>query len=231
MIEMEKQNYFERLSKDIENEMKLDIISSGLPSSVLEGLFNEEMIKQEIQKSLEHTYQKESYEIDTSVVEENLNKNIQSYLEKNNIVITDEEALKTFVKDTVGIYKSGINLYGYSKYIKQIIIKVKEPISWAMFILIITEVFLIGGMCLLRKENHLGATFLTTAILLFLTTYYINERLDIKHIFIFNEFFSDTIKGIANQALEKMKYSQIILILCFLGWSIGRNKNHFEGIE
>ena len=228
--EMQKQNYFERLSLDIEKEMKLDIISSGLPESILDNIYTTEMIKQEIESSLEATYRGETYEIQTEKVEENLKRNIEEYLEKNNIVGSDEESLNTFVKDTTNIYKSGINLYGYSKYIKEFIIKIKKPISWIMFLLIIIEVLLMIGIGKIHQDKHLGASFLTTTLLLLFTSYYIKEHIDINHLFIFNEFFSDTLKAITNNILNRISISEIILVILSLGCMV-LNKNHSNRIE
>ena len=211
--ELENQNYYERLASNIEQEMKLDILSSGLPTTVLEGIYNKEMIKEEIENSLKSTYQHQDYKINTSKVEENLKKNIEEYLAKNNIVITDEESLLNYVNDTVSTYASGINLYGYSKYIKEAIKKIKAPLTGIMIGLSLFEIIILFGIFKLCQEKHYEAICYTTAFFLFLVRSYFINHVDIKHLFLFNEIFSDTVKALINNILSSLTWMGIIIIL------------------
>ena len=213
--ELENQNYYERLASEIEKEMKLDIISSGLPSSVLENLYTKEMIQEEITNSLTATYAGKNYEINTSLVEENLKKNIEEYLSSNNIVITDQESLDTFVSDVTGLYKSGINLYDYSKYIKEIIKKIKTPITWIFLGLLILEVILICIIAKFMKEKYYGAIALTTTALLILSQIYVTSHIDIAHLFLFTEFFSDTMKAIIYTIFNLFMWVEGLLFIVF----------------
>lgn len=211
--ELEKQNYFESVAEETMSEMKLDIISSGLPSSILDNIFTSNDIKEEINKSLTATYNKQDYEINTQGIEENLTKNIEGYLAENNIVITDEEALKTFVEETTNTYKSGINLYGYSKYIKSVIKKIKDPIMWLMLGLIISEILLIFLIIRFAKEKYFGTIFFSSAMLLFLTNIYLTSHLDINHLFLFSNSFSSVLKALINNVLNHFLISEIILVI------------------
>ena len=229
--ELDKQNYYEKLAQDIEKEMKLDIISSGLPTSVLEKIFSKEMIQEEIEASLTNTYRHQEYEIHTSVVEENLKKNIEDYLAKNNIVVTDEEALKEYVNETTATYKSGINLYGYSKYIKTIIKKLQAPITWAMIILIFIEVGIVFCIYKFCEEKHISALCVTTAIMLFLTKFYFMEHVDINHLFLFSQFFSDTLIAIINSILNLITWIGILLLIYAVGYIVIKNYKESKNVE
>ena len=76
LSKLEEANYYERMNGEIIEQFKNYTIQSGLSDGVLENLFTEDKLKQDINNVIDSIYTGKELEINTSEIRENLKENI-----------------------------------------------------------------------------------------------------------------------------------------------------------
>ncbi len=100
-------DYYNNLYQEIESNTKMYMISTGLPTEVLEGVFQSEEIQDEVVSYIEATSIGEKYSPDTQKVRDRLMKKIDAYLNEKNIRVDSEiskniDEYTTLVSDEYG---------------------------------------------------------------------------------------------------------------------------------
>jgi len=211
----EGQKYYDKLYESIRDEMENYIIQSGLPSSVLDNIFTKDDIKEEVKGLVLSIYSYTTHTIDTSFVKEKLNKNIDSYLAHNNIVVTDRKSLDNFVSEIAKLYFSEINLYGSFNMFSRVLMKINKYLVPAILIISVLLVLSILVLKYYVKEKRFSSIFFTVAMLFLGSLIFVQNKMDINHIYLFSSFFSDVIKTIYYNISSKIIF--VIIILFVIG--------------
>ena len=72
LSKLEEANYYERMNAEIIEQFKNYTIQSGLSDNVLENLFTQEKLEEDINNVINSIYTGTELEIDTTEIEENL---------------------------------------------------------------------------------------------------------------------------------------------------------------
>ena len=208
-------NYYEKVYLEISNDMKNNLLSSGLDETILENLFTENDVLNDINGLIGSIYSGSKYEVDTAYLKDKLNKNIKDYLNKNNTEVTDQKALDKFISNIISIYKKEISLYGHIEGYTNKFIKVGKFID--VSIVVITFLLIIF-LVILRWPLHRkyeGVISLSAGMMLLYFKFYIYEQIDMKNILIISDSFSKLIKELL---LDINNYIFILaIILLFVG--------------
>ena len=220
-----KENYYQKVNDEIIINMKNYMTSSVLPDSILEGLFSLEQVKQDINNYIDNLYQGNKYKISTDI-KTKLKANIEKYINNYDVTITSEESVKSFIEDINKIYEKEIILYNrldnYISYLPKI-----NNIVNIIFIISLICLFLnLLGLKKLRY-NHINASIIACGLVLIFIRFVLLNKIDISYISIITDNFSEIIKAIIYEFLEKLTYFSIfylILGLFFMVFAIFKQK-------
>ncbi len=211
--QFEKTGYFDQLTEEILNKMSNYIIQSGLEKEVLEDIYTKDMIKEDMHTVITALYHNQSMKIDTSKLKQNLENNVDSYLEKNNIKVDDQEALDRFVDQIADVYESKVNLSGSLNTIQKIVVKIIPFINIGLIITGIAIVALALFVKRYLKEDIITIPFLTTGILILVGCYFFNSKINVNNILIWNEEISSFLTAVLSKLISQLKITAIILMI------------------
>ncbi len=215
-----KNNYYSEVYENTLIEMKDYMTSSGLEEEVLDNLFSQESVKNDINKYIDELYKGNLYFPDIESMKEKLSQNIDTYLKNNNIDVTNRNELKLFINDITNIYNKEIRLYNIPNKLINPFNKVSNIIDKVILILsIITIVFSV--ILILFKTKYFGSVIMSSGLILLFIRFEIFEKIDIKNIILITEYFSKVLINILLDLVKLILYGSIILIvigliLCFI---------------
>ena len=214
--QLEKTDYYKELKESINSSLEDYLRPSGLPVEVINEIYTEDDLKIEVKKVINSLYHGKKNTINTTSVQENLNKNIEKYLEENNIQITDQEALDKFTSEVVRIYQKKILLTEKINNFTNTSSKVINILNISSLIVF----FLIIVLGIIIRKVFQKTAFLkplmATGILLLVANYILFQRIDIYHILFWNESISKIIQNIFFDLSELLKYSAISILIISL---------------
>ncbi len=212
--EFKDNNYYSNLSKSIKNEMSNYIVQSGFPEEILDNIYTEKMLEENLNDIIGASYNGgRKPRVETKQVAKNLKNNINSYLEKNNIEVTDRESLTRFEQQIIEVYSNEISLSNAITYLQKIILKTNKIINIAIIILIILIIILIIYIKIKLKERALSIPLLTTGLLGILSYIYINSNITVYNIFIWDSNISLVLQSILSNILNKFLIIGIIFVI------------------
>ena len=206
-------SFYSKLYTSINNEMSNYIIQSGLDESVLENIYTEEMLKDSINNLIDSIYNNNQFELSIKKVKENLETNINTYLEKNNIQVTDAASLDKFIEKIINVYKEEITLSNSIDFAKKIIIKTDKLINIGFMASIILSIILIICIKLYCKEITLAIPTITIGIIYLFCILFINQNIIIENIFIWDDNVSNLLQTIILNVMNKIKVYGTISLL------------------
>lgn len=222
--EFNKNNYYSNLYNSINEEMSNYIIQSGLEEDVLKDIYTEEMLKENINDIINTSYNNKKIIIDTKKVEESLKNNINKYLSKNNIEITDEESLNKFIEQIITVYKNEISLSNKVELAQKVINKTQNIITISIIVLIIISISIILIIKKISKENILGIPLITSGLLLLFIYIFVTGNIEITSLFIWDNNVSQLLQSIITNILLRITISGILLIIIGLITSLNFKK-------
>ena len=210
---LKEDNYIQKTYDSIYVEMNHYLIQSGLPEEVLKDIVTEEKVEKDILSNLASLYESKNFEIVTDDITLHLENNINQYLEKQNIVVKDEESLNLFVQQMSHIYKEELTLYGTLPKIKKAVPTIKKGFTIIFYFslgLFITSLLVIKFFL---KKKIGSILFFVNGLLLCLTKTYIYQHVDIANLLIVDVNFSSLLKNVLTTYFEAIGLEGF----CFLG--------------
>lgn len=203
-------NYYINVSAEIKEDMENNMLSSGIDKSVLEGIFGEQDVREDVNNLVHSIYNGSKYEIDTSKIKSSLKFNIDNYLKENNLEASDDK-LDEFIHRIVKIYKDEVEIYGYfdnfgGKY---------NILNNMVNISIVILVFAVSvSLFIIRKlhKKYYGVIFMTSGLCLVYLKYFIWEKIDFKNLIIISDSFSNVLKKV----LTDISSDILILAITFI---------------
>ena len=191
---LESSKYYDKVYDEIGKDMKNSLLSSGLDESVIDELYNSSDIKNEVKNIIGAIYSGSRFSVDVASVESKLVKNIDKYLEKNNIVLTDKSSLDSYVSSIISVYENEISLYGYLDNYVNKFVKIGTYLEFAIGLFIIIAVAIIVINKYVIKRSFFGISLLSSALMLLYFRYFIFDKIDFKNILIISDAFSDVLR-------------------------------------
>lgn len=236
---MEECNYYEKNYLDINESLEQYIGPSGLDEEILQNIYTEEQVKNDIHTTVNAIFTGEEKTIETEKIRSKLDKNIH---ESYNITSNEKEAIVNFENTIVNEYTKQIThhdyLYVLENYIptaNNIIAKLKIIMPIIMCIIIVCLIILnIKNINKIIQGILIG--FLSAGLTIMVIGIIINFNINFEAILILNENFSELIRNIANELLKSLQnlgiiiaiLSTILLIATNTIWTIKRNKKQVK---
>lgn len=220
LSKLETTGYYEEMNKYIKDKFENYIGQSGLEEHVFENLVTKEKIQKDIQQIIDNIYNGTNKEIEIKEIENNLRNNINKELDGRRLSENEQKAINIFIENICNEYKISIL---NTKYESKINTTYKEIMKYKDMaiktLLIFTLISVIILLCLnLKAINQffieIGCTFFATATFLICAKIYINMRIKIQNIVLFNEAFEKTMQIILTDILNNfIKYGIILLLI------------------
>ena len=232
--QLENVNYYASVYDKVEDNFGQYILQSGLDEHVIDNIVTEEQIEQDIKNIINGIYNNEEYTISTDVVKENLEKNIENYLDDNNIYLnsSEQKSINEFVSLIVDTYENSVTNSNLFKNVYTLIDRVENLVNIARIIGYISiAVFIIVILIINRNISEslkgICISLLSSGLLILIPTIIIQFK-NLDKIFIFSEHLSNliysVIKNISNTFLIiSIIYIVIGLIITFI---YGYRKNN-----
>lgn len=237
LAKVEEVGYEEKIQTDLKNGFENYQYQSGLPASVFENLYTRSSLQADIYCVVNAIYENEEVQVNSEEVRTKLEANIQQYLSENQIVLKEAELqnIQDFENIIVNVYENRVNsVADYLDTIQKVLQKVKEIAKIAQIGLIVTlAVFLLIGLVAQMRSlsefvNQLAIALLSSGVILILLQKVIHQEIDIQHILLLNQSFSDFVKYILFDLMNEINfYGMVFAIVGFCGiiWNRCRAEN------
>lgn len=110
-MQMEQNNYYEKLEVTINDGFENYIMQSGMDSSVFEGIYDLDKVKEDTNSIVHAILNNEEFKIDTSTIREKLDNNIRNYIKDNKVLINKatENQIRNFEDAIVSTYTNSVS--------------------------------------------------------------------------------------------------------------------------
>ena len=236
---MEECNYYEKNYLDINESLEQYIGPSGLDEEILQNIYTEEQVKNDIHTTVNAIFTGEEKTIETEKIRSKLDKNI---LESYNITSNEKEAIVNFENTIVNEYTKQITHHDYLYVLENYIPTANNIIAKLKIIMPIIMCIIIVCLIILNMKNinkiiqGILIGFLSAGLTIMVIGIIINFNINFEAILILNENFSELIRNIANELLKSLQnlgiiiaiLSTILLIATNTIWTIKRNKKQVK---
>ena len=209
----EKTNYYRELYLDINTDLENYIMQSGFDNSIINDLFTETELKKVINKNVDNFYKGENIIVDTDILKNKLENNINDYLDEIKITITDKEAINLFVNEIETIYKNRIILNKEIVGLSKSFYNINKILNLIFLGLIIFNMVIFIFTKVLFKKIALSIPILSSMSLLLISYYLLLSNININSIVFWNNYVSNVIKYIFWDLNTILKYGSIIIIV------------------
>lgn len=110
-MQMEQNNYYEKLEDTVNDGFENYIMQSGMDSSVFEGIYDLDKVKEDTNSIVHAILNNEEFKIDTSTIREKLDNNIRNYIKDNKVLInkTTENQIRNFEDAIISTYTNSVS--------------------------------------------------------------------------------------------------------------------------
>ena len=110
-MQMEQNNYYEKLENTVNDGFENYIMQSGMDSSVFEGIYDLDKVKEDTNSIVHAILNNEEFKIDTSTIREKLDNNIRNYIKDNKVLInkTTENQIRNFEDAIISTYTNSVS--------------------------------------------------------------------------------------------------------------------------
>lgn len=234
---LEENNYYKRTDNDIKDTFKNYIMQSGLEESILEGLYNDDKLNNDINSVVNAIYDDTELKIETDSIRDTLNTRIDVTLKENHRTPDKEEkeSIKEFVDTIVEVYDDGV---AYSEetikkigdvFSKVISLLQKAKIGVIVAVICLVIIILVVNRNLQDSVRAIGASVLSCGIIFVAIKLLIGKRL--HYILIFNNTFSDTLINISEAVMNTVWIIGIVMAIIGIVAIVIGSFNYGNGIE
>lgn len=202
------ETYYETVYNDTIDIMSYITRKSNLKEILIQNIFTIEDIKEDTKSFVKSLYSKEKLEIDTSLIEININKNIEDYEEKNKKI--DNKVKNEFINKIVSTYKNEITLLNSFEENSVTLNKYNNLNNTLLLMFIVDLIILLIINKKIFKKDEYYIVLLSSSISLFLSSIYLKLS-SIKNIFIYN----NNVSRIVRKIITKPTNISIIFIIIY----------------
>ena len=208
LAKLDETDYYNKVYSYVESNFEKYIYQSGLDESVIKNIITVEQVKEDTQSILDNIYDNAKKEIKVEEVKQNLIENIEQSLDEN--VTVQQSSIESFAKTIGDEYVKSISHYkyeekmnnGYMQIVKTIE-KCKRIIVFLMTVCIVL-LFILNIKTLYQFFVNIGTSILASGIIAIFVKCFISSKIDVKNISVLNVAFSDSVRNIALQILQKI---------------------------
>lgn len=230
---LEEANYYERMNGEIIEQFKNYTIQSGLSDDVLENLFTEDKLKQDINNVINSIYTGEALEISISEIRENLKENILAEVEKEGKTVDfEDEAMVEYLKAIESAYESQVSyststINSIGSTFEKIISLAKTAQTILVTVIVVVAILLIAiNIKVIFGLNYIAISGMASGLFILVSRIMLEHSTDLKYIMVINQATSNVIQLIINDVLTKITIIGVILLVIGLVFSVIYNLLH-----
>ena len=227
-----KTGYYYNLLGIIKENAESEIMPSGFEINVLDNVFTEEKVTEDVNIVIDSIYENRKVEISTEEMKKILDENVQKQVMEKNYKLTDEtkKGIEDFENSVINIYKDHI-IYSEDTVNKigEMIVKTNKIKNVVLVIACILSIILAVGIFVLNKSS-LGISLLVAGIFFIFLSLYSGTAIVVNNILMFNWALSSTIIFVVKHIINNMFVVGLCLGFVGLGEIVvcgilrGRNK-------
>ena len=219
---LEENGYYEKVATDLQNGFEEYKYQSGLPDEVFQNLYAENELRKDINSIINNLYDGTEITNSSENVRVKITENVNRYLSENNITVNEEmqKNITDYENLIVNVYENKVNsAFSYVKDVNPMINKIQSVVEVAKWILLggLVVIAIFALLLNLRSmglfASVIGTALLASGTLLTILNFVIQKNIDIEHILLFAQSFSDFIKYIIYHLLEKINFYGILFIV------------------
>ena len=217
---LEETDYYNMTYTELQSNFENYIQQSGLDEDILNDIVTKDKIESDTKIIISNIYDSLNEEISTQEIKNNIEKNINKSIDRNNLNKEANEAIDEFIERICDEYKSTILNSKYEQEINSSYNKItKYTKLFKRIIVIAIGIGTIALILLNLKRNYkistnIGTIFLSSGIILTIINIYINTKIKIQYLSVFNEQLSNVIRNILTNIISNiLKYGIIFIIL------------------
>lgn len=241
LSKLDETEFYIQLEREAKNEFENYIYQSGLPIELFDQIYDEDMIKKDINSVINYIYDGTPVETSEEVIKKNLEDKISGYASENKIPMTNEnnknvENFKTLIvetyKNTVRISDSAVNRVKNLIGLTDKIYEKFKIIPFISLIAIIILVVLINIKSVGSIINTIAIPLLSTGILFKLFEWIIVKNINIDDLLILSYSISSLLISILKELIYSISnYGTVFIILGATGIIIGSMINTSKKTE
>ena len=219
LSKLDETNYYNKIYEYVKSNFENYIYQSGLEETVLEDVVSKEKIRKDTGIIISNLYDGLNQKIDTQEIRDNLNKNIKETLEDQDMTVTQQNAIDTFIDHICNEYTDTMSHFSFEQQVNQAYQKVIKYMDLSKKVLLITiglDILLLLVLNLRRIYKFVslvGVSLTTTGAFLTIVNLFVNIKIKIQTITILNDAVSDTLRNVLTSMLNMvMKNGYILLI-------------------
>ena len=225
--QLEETRYYERMNGEIIEQFKNYTIQSGLSDNVLENLFTEDKLKNDINSVVTSLYTGENLKIDTTEIQGNLKENVLEEVSKEGKTVDfEDEAMVEYIKAIEMAYESqvsystnAVNSIGenFSQIIK-LASTAQNIVTVALVVMVILLILI--NIKQIIGLNYIAISGIASGLFILISKILLDKSTDLKNIMIINQATSQVIQNTINDILTKVTTAGIVLLIIGLISSI-----------
>ena len=219
LSKLDETDYYNKIYEYVKSNFENYIYQSGLEETVLEDVVSKEKIRKDTGIIISNLYDGLNQKIDTQEIRDNLNKNIKETLEDQDMTVTQQNAIDTFIDHICNEYTDTMSHFSFEQQVNQAYQKVIKYMDLSKKVLLITiglDILLLLVLNLRRIYKFVslvGVSLTTTGAFLTIVNLFVNIKIKIQTIAILNDAVSDTLRNVLTSMLNMvMKNGYILLI-------------------
>ena len=208
---LEKDNYFEKINDEINEEMGLYILSSGFTDEIYKNTYAKEDVTKDIKLFIDNAYDGKITTIDKSDILTKINANIDEFFKNNNLLTVNKTELVGFINGLGNVYSDEITLYQFTDNIISKIPKIDRIVN-IMIIIISISLIILCFIFYKIRYCYSSATIIASGLILLFIRLFIFENIDIEDLLVITEKFSFELRHI----LSILQNISLILGVCLI---------------
>ncbi len=219
---LDESGYYYNEYNIILNSCNNYLMQSGFDDDLFEGVITRDCVEEDIDAIVRCLFINQKVELDTTKLEERLDKKIKEQVEQKMYFVDEEtqKELDEFKKTVAETYKNNIV---YSEQVMNEISKYFNKIERALKIIKLSLIALTAIIALLTfkmRKSSVGVGMFTSGVLLLAAKLYSGVYVAINNILIVNWAFSKTLSYILNKVVQNIFTVGIALTLGGLLWIV-----------
>lgn len=219
LSKLDETDYYNKIYEYVKSNFENYIYQSGLEETVLEDVVSKEKIRKDTGIIISNLYDGLNQKIDTQEIRDNLNKNIKETLEDQDMTVTQQNAIDTFIDHICNEYTDTMSHFSFEQQVNQAYQKVIKYMDLSKKVLLITiglDILLLLVLNLRRIYKFVslvGVSLTTTGAFLTIVNLFVNIKIKIQTITILNDAVSDTLRNVLTSMLNMVMNNEYILLI------------------
>ena len=219
LAKLEKENYYTKIHKQIEENFENYIYQSGLEETVLNNIVTIDKVKDDTKIIIGNIYRGTKQEINVEKIREKLNTNIQNSLSTTHMTENQKKSIDTYIDQICNEYKVTISYYSFTTKIGDNFTNILKIINQVKNVLLIIIgiafllLFVLNLKGFYKFISFSGISFAVFGLILVCFNVLVNIRIKVNAITILNDVVSEILRNVLNEELKLIINYGIIGIL------------------